>query len=104
MKNTRPKIFADDDSPCDRCGSIRVMGYGKYSDNQRFYCKDCNHKFNEPSHIKKTRYSPEIIVITLNLHFKGVSLRKISDHLAQFYGLGVLLRSVTSQPRKDRFQ
>ena len=33
------------------------------------------------------RYDPKIITITLDLYFKGSSLRKISDHLKQFYDL-----------------
>lgn len=35
------------------------------------------------------KYDPKIITATLDLYFKGVSLRKISDHIKQFYGLEV---------------
>ena len=70
------------------------MKYGTYGSKQRYFCKDCNHKFTEPSLIKKARYSPEVITVTLDLYFKGISLRKISDHLKQFYGLGVSFQTV----------
>ena len=33
--------------------------------------------------------NPKIICLTLDLYFKGVSLRKITDHLKQFYELNV---------------
>lgn len=90
----KPKVFAEDAITCDRCGSIRVMKYGTYGAKQVYFCKDCGHKFREPSLIKKARYSPEIITITLDLYFKGISLRKISDHLQQFYGLHVAFQTI----------
>jgi transposase-like protein len=80
----KPKIFSDDTVQCDRCGSIRVINYGKSSGKQSYYCKDCKHKFT-PSLIRKAKYSPEVITLTLDLYFSGLSLRKITralnDHL-----------------------
>jgi transposase-like protein len=89
-----PKVFADDAMPCDRCGSIRVMRYGRFHGKQRYYCKDCKHKFCAPSLLKKAKYDPEVIVVTLDLYFKGLSLRKISDHLAQFNQMAVPFQTV----------
>ncbi|RLG17762.1 MAG: hypothetical protein DRO65_04590 [Candidatus Altiarchaeales archaeon] len=40
----------------------------------------------------KLKYDPRIITLTLDLYFKGVSLRKISDHLKQFYNLNTIIR------------
>lgn len=34
-------------------------------------------------------YNPKIVTLALDLYFKGVSLRKITDHIKQFYGLKV---------------
>jgi transposase-like protein len=82
-----PKIFAEDAIPCVRCGSIRVQRYGRDAGKQVFKCIDCGKKFREQSLIKRARYDPEVIVVTLDLYFKGLSLRKISDHLKQFKGL-----------------
>lgn len=90
----RPKVLADDAIPCLRCGSIRVMRYGKSGEKQVFKCKDCGKKFREQSLIRKARYEPEIITVTLDLYFKGISLRKISDHLKQFYQLEVPFQTV----------
>lgn len=55
---------------------------------QRFLCKDCGHKFvSDP--IKKVKGNGKIITLVLDLYFKGVSLRKIKDHLQQFYNLEI---------------
>jgi transposase-like protein len=40
------------------------------------------------------KYSPKIIALTLDLYFKGVSLRKISHHLKEFYNLNISYKSV----------
>ena len=40
------------------------------------------------------KYNPKIIALTLDLYFKGVSLRKISHHLKQFYELNISHKSV----------
>src|SRR2546422_6245975 len=68
----KPKVFALDAIPCDRCGSIRVIHYGQYGSKQVFYCKDCKHKFRQSS-VVKTHFSPELITLTLDLYFSGLS-------------------------------
>lgn len=89
-----PKVLAEDAIQCVRCGSIRVMKYGHDSGKQVFKCCDCGKKFREQSLLKKARYNPEVIIVTLDLYFKGLSLRKISDHLKQFYELDVPFQTV----------
>jgi transposase-like protein len=46
-------------------------------------------KFVNNGDFLKLKFSPQTISLTLDLYFKGVSLRKISDHLRQFHSLGV---------------
>lgn len=74
---------------CKWCSSKNVIRYGKEAEKQVFKCNDCNRKFVLNEGFKKLRYEPKIVTITLDLYFKGTSLRKISDHLKQFYGLEV---------------
>jgi putative transposase len=74
----KPKVFADDAIPCTQCGSIRVIKYGFDCGKQTYYCKDCKHKFRESSVIRKSKYTPELITLTLDLYFSGLSLRKIA--------------------------
>lgn len=82
----KPKVFSDDAIQCNRCGSIKTIHYGRRSDKQVFYCKDCKHKFQEPSLLKKVRYDPEIITLTLDLYFSGLSLRKVARSVNDHFG------------------
>jgi transposase-like protein len=84
----KPKVFASDAIPCDRCGSIRVIHYGRYGSKAVFYCKDCKHKFRESS-IVKTKFSPELVTMTLDLYFSGLSLRKIVRHLKDHFEIKI---------------
>jgi transposase-like protein len=91
----KPKVFAEDAVQCDRCGSIRVTHYGKTPTKQVYWCKDCSHKFT-PSLLKKVKYAPEMITLTLDLYFSGLSLRKIArtvnDHFGQNLGKSSIYR------------
>src|SRR5271157_628353 len=64
----KPKVFAEDASQCPICGSIRVVKYGRTNAKQVFKCRDCGKKFREGL-LKKSRYSPETISLTLDLYF-----------------------------------
>ena len=71
------------------CGSPLIIKYGHEAGKQVYKCKLCNRKFVPDNGFGKLKYDPKIITATLDLYFKGVSLRKIADHLKQFYGLNV---------------
>lgn len=81
-----PEVVAKDAITCKFCGSIKVMRYGLKNGRQQFKCKECRRAFVLDTEFKRLKYDPELITITLDLYFKGISLRKISDHLAQTYG------------------
>ncbi|MGD1837370.1 MAG: IS1/IS1595 family N-terminal zinc-binding domain-containing protein, partial [Nitrososphaeraceae archaeon] len=83
----KPKVFADDAIQCDSCGSIRVYKYGKYGEKQVYKCKDCQHKFREPSLLKKVKFSPELITLTLDLYFSGLSLRKVARNVSDHFDM-----------------
>jgi putative transposase len=90
LKNEpKPKVFADDTIPCDRCGSIRTIRYGISRDKQVFKCKDCQHKFREPSLLKRARFTPELVSLTLDLYFSGLSLRKIARNLYDHFDVKI---------------
>jgi len=65
------------------------MKYGFKNNKQQFKCKDCQRAFIPDNGFKKLKYNPELITITLDLYFKGISLRKISDHILQSYEVEV---------------
>ena len=89
QNQSKPKVLAEDAMQCDRCGSIRVIHYGKSSSKQVYYCKDCGHKFREQSLLKKAKYNPDIITLTLDLYFSGLSLRKIARTINDNFNLDI---------------
>src|SRR5215217_7635822 len=83
----KPKVFADDAIQCDKCGSIRIHKYGKYGEKQVFKCKDCSHKFREETLLKKVKFSPELVTLTLDLYFSGLSLRKVARNINDHFDI-----------------
>ena len=52
--------------------------------------KECEYKFVlKESGFHKMKNKPKIITLALDLYFKGISYRKVVDHLQQFYGITV---------------
>ncbi len=72
---------------CKFCHSTHVIKYGFKGRKQVYKCKGCDRKFVPDDGGGK--YDPRIITLCLDLYFKGVSLRKISDHLRQFHEVKV---------------
>lgn len=84
----KPKVFANDSIQCDKCGSIRVMKYGHSANKQVYKCKDCHRKFRYSS-LKKVKFSPELITLSLDLYFSGLSLRKISRNVNDHFDINL---------------
>lgn len=77
---------------CDRCKSNHIIKRGirqtKQGIRQRYECKECGRRFtHEP--IKHRKAETKLIALTMDLYFKGLSLRKITDTIYQFYGVKV---------------
>jgi len=79
---------------CKFCHSTNITKYGVKNGKQVYFCKDCNRRFVNNIDFENMKYNPKIIALTLDLYFKGVSLRKISHHLKQFYELNINHKSV----------
>ncbi|RLI76342.1 IS6 family transposase [Archaeoglobales archaeon] len=89
-KLAKEDVVIEETKPaCKFCGSQNVIKYGKNGRKQVYKCKNCNRKFVNNINFEKLKYDTHIITLTLDLYFKGVSLRKIADHLKQFYSLNV---------------
>ncbi len=88
QEKPRPKVFADDAVQCPKCGSIRVVKFGRANGKQTFRCQDCGKRFREGL-IKKAHYSPETITLTLDLYFSGLSLRKITRTLNDHFDMNL---------------
>jgi transposase-like protein len=78
---------------CPKCFSPTYQKFGirhnKYGDMQRYVCKACNHRFVVNPAFENAKASAKIITAAIDLYFKGVSFRKISDHLKQMYGFSI---------------
>ncbi|MCJ7571720.1 MAG: IS6 family transposase [Candidatus Thermoplasmatota archaeon] len=79
---------------CKFCHSPKITKYGVKNDKQVYFCKTCNRRFVNNIDFENMKYNPKIIALTLDLYFKGISLRKISQHLKQFYELNISHKSV----------
>jgi transposase-like protein len=89
---------------CPLCKSEHVVKWGnrktQFGTVQRFACHDCNHTFVVDKGFCRMKNSPKTITLTLDLYFKGVSQRKIVDHLKQFEGVAVTQPTILSWIRK----
>ena len=91
LSNPDENIKEDNDKPfcCKYCGSENYIRYGTENNKQMYKCKKCGRKFVDNLYFENLKVNPKIICVTLDLYFKGISLRKISDHLKQFYDMNI---------------
>lgn len=93
-----------EEKTCPRCKSSSIIksGFRRNNDKkiQRYECRDCGHRFISNDGFEKMRSDPKIVTLSLDLYFKGISLRKIVDHLRQFHGVKVTHISVYKWIRK----
>lgn len=68
---------------CKFCGSDQITRYGKKTKQfkQRYYCKACKKTFVVDTVTRRMWFDPKVVTMTLDLYYKGVSLRGIQDHL-----------------------
>jgi transposase-like protein len=92
-QNFAPEIVANTPvvEKCLVCGSKHIQKWGfRYRKSgariQRYRCMTCRHRWEINPHTAFTsmRTNPKAIMVALDLYFKGISLRKIQDHLVQF--------------------
>lgn len=78
---------------CIYCNSKNILRNGtrrcKRRIKQRYICKNCKRTFIEDKDFEKLKASPKTVTVVMDLYYKGISLRKIKDHLKQFYALEV---------------
>ncbi len=75
---------------CQECKkeSIKKDGFRKTENRgliQRYKCKSCSHRFVENDGFYRMRNSPQKITLCLDLFYRGVSTRKVQEHLQAFY-------------------
>ncbi len=88
-----PRIDEANPTECTCCHSDKIVKRGvrknKRGLTQIYWCKSCDKRFVVDLGFSRMKASPQAITAALDLYFKGISLRSITDHLKQFYGLRV---------------
>jgi len=75
---------------CPKCQSTNLIKRGfRYTEKrgkiQRYSCKNCGLRFIINDGFKKMRNNPQKITLCLDLFYRGISTRKIQEHLRAFY-------------------
>ncbi len=75
---------------CPNCDSKNIIKRGKRKTEnrgliQRYGCKDCSKRFVEDDGFFKMKNSPQKVTLCLDLFYRGISTRKVQEHLQAFY-------------------
>jgi transposase-like protein len=93
VPKTREEIIQLTQELSCKCGSNNVIRIGirhnKSDDIQVYKCKECNKKWSDNLGFAGNRVNPKIITTALDLYFKGISLRKVKEHIVMFHGIKV---------------
>ncbi|MFH1257043.1 MAG: IS6 family transposase [Candidatus Diapherotrites archaeon] len=77
---------------CPFCWSNKIVKVGfrknKNGAKQKLYCQSCGKNFVKTP-IKYCKADAKIITLAMDLYFKGLSLRDISDTIYQFYNIRI---------------
>jgi len=88
---------------CPECKSDKLIKRGvrknKNVQKQRYSCKECGKRFILDV-ASKTKGNGKIVTLCLDLYFKGISLRKIQDHIYQFYNFRISHMTIQRWIRK----
>jgi putative transposase len=89
---------------CRFCNSVDLLQWGYCKTRQgkkpRFKCRTCGKRFVADEGFLKSRFDPKVVTLCLDMFYKGASLRKITQHVAQFYGMKVTHVAVLKWVRK----
>jgi putative transposase len=82
---------ASPDAPprCPHCTGAFATRYGRRNHRQVWWCKPCQRKFIPDDGFKRIKGDANAATLALDLYFKGLSLRQITDTLAQFHDVCV---------------
>ena len=97
-------LHTSDDITCLKCSSERIVKDGirhnKKGDSQKYLCRDCSYRFVVNVGFENSKKDHKIICASIDLYCKGMSLRKVADHVKQFYGVDISNVSVLRWVRR----
>ncbi|WP_179362988.1 DDE-type integrase/transposase/recombinase [Nitrosopumilus oxyclinae] len=102
-KKIRGKVISQDVAPiiigssdsieCLKCKSEKIVKDGnrhnKKGLSQKYLCRECGYRFVVNTGFENSKKEPKLICACIDLYFKGMSLRKVADHVKQFYGVSI---------------
>jgi transposase-like protein len=88
------KRIGEEIPPCPICGKADLVTRDGFSETrsgltQRFFCKRCNHGFSPRTGFEGAHGQGLAIVLSLDLYYRGLSLRQISEHFQSVYSIKV---------------
>jgi len=72
-------------APCKLCGSVHIVKYGCAKGVQRWWCKDCHHKFVDNKASPGMKIPKEQIAYALTMYYEGMGFKGICRYLQQNY-------------------
>jgi len=90
MNNTNNKKIKYKNITCFNCSSANTIKWGKRKTEnrgeiQRYKCKSCNSYFTLDNGFFRMRNTLQKITQSIDLFYRGVSTRKVQEHLAIFH-------------------
>jgi len=86
-------IGSTENIECIKCKSENIVKDGKRHNkkglSQKYLCRECEYRFVVNTGFENSKKEPKLICASIDLYFKGVSLRKVADHVKQFYGVSI---------------
>jgi transposase-like protein len=76
---------------CRFCNSVDLLRWGyrntKQGKKPMFKCRTCGKRFVVGEGFLKARFEPKIVTLALDLYYRETSLKKVTQHIQQFYGI-----------------
>jgi len=100
MVDTTQQINTDEKKiRCPKCNSENCIKWTKRKTQnrgfiQRYKCKDCQATFTIDDGFFRMRNAPQKVSCAIDLYYRGVSTRKVQEHLGVFYPHNATHKSV----------
>lgn len=89
---------------CPYCKSNDTIKKGlrinKLGNKQTMWCNSCKRRYTFNDGFWKMKNKPEIIEDALSCHKKGMSLKKIEDHLSEYWEIDISSKTILMWIRK----
>jgi transposase-like protein len=79
---------------CKLCGSANIVRFGRYRGIQRWWCKDCRHKFAENDALPDMRTPSNQVAAAIDMYFEGTRLNTIPRLLFRQHGTSITSPSI----------